>query len=443
MNNEQQAKVTNLIDTALEMARQQGATAAEVDISIDTGFSATARMAEAETLEYHHDNELSLTVYVDQHAGVVSTSDLRHEALQQAVTAALEIAKYTETDPANGLPDKAELATKIPTLDINYPWQISAQTAMQLAQECDELGLQSDPRIINSDGATVNTHQGLHAYGNSLGFNHNYYRTEHTISQVLVAQDKTGMQRDYDYYTAVDAIDLPSINTIANNAANNTLRRLNPSSVKTANVPVLFSAQTAKSIIGHFIGAIKGSALYKKSSFLLDELGQTIFPEWFSLIEEPHLAKALGSKPFDAHGLATYSKAFIKQGVLKNYALGTYSARKLNMVSTANAGGSNNLIVTPGVYNLAEMLRELDTGFYVTEVMGQGVNRVTGDYSRGVAGFWVQNGEIEYAVDEATLAGNLRDMFKQIRCVGSDVDTRSRIRTPSLIIDGLMLAGAS
>ncbi len=436
-----ETNIHDLMDSILAHAKRAGATAAELDVKIETGFSATARLAQAETLEYHHDNDVSITVYDGQRSGSVSTSDLRETSLQTAVEAAIRIARYAEPDPAAGLAEKSQLATDVPKLAINFPWALSAQEAMRLAQQCDQLGLDYDKRIINSDGATISSHQSLMAYANSQGFNQHYLRSVHSMSHVLVAKDNSGMQRDYYYYSACDAKQLPSIEQMSSIAAERTLKRLDPRDIGTGKFPVLFSAETARSLIGHFVSAIQSSALYKKSSFLLDQLGASIFPEWFNLWEEPHLARGLGSVPFDANGLLTYQKPFIENGQLKNYALGVYGARKLNMSSTANAGGTHNLLLTTGQQTFADLLQELHSGFLVTEIVGQGVNLVTGDYSRGAAGFWIENGEIQFAVDEATIAGNLRDMFKNIRCVGNDVDLRGKIRTPAMLVDGMMVAG--
>jgi PmbA protein len=441
----QQAITSNNIDARLDelltYAKKMGATAAEVDINIETGYSATARMGEAETLEYNHDNDVSIAVYAGQKTGVVSTSDLRPEALHQAVDAALRIAKYTQDDPAAGLADKELLAKQVPQLEIDFPWALSAPEAMRLAAECDTLGLDYSAKIINSDGATVSSHRSLSAYANSNGFCQHYHSTRHNISSVLVGQDGQDMQRDYYYYTASDANDLPGIKQVALLAAERTVQRLNPRQISTGQVPVLFAPEVARGLLGHVLSAIHGGALYKKASFLLDKLETQIFPSWFSLEEQPHLPKGLGSSAFDANGLLTYDKFFVEEGILKNYALGIYSARKLKMQSTANAGGVHNIIATTGDKDFAAMLKELDTGILVTEIVGPGVNTVTGDYSRGASGFWVEKGEIQYPFDEVTIAGNLGDIYRNIRCMGNDVDQRGKVRCGSILVDGLMVAG--
>jgi PmbA protein len=430
------------MDQVLELAKKSGATAAEVDVDLETGFSTTARMGESETLEYNHDNNVSITVYQDHRSGSVTTSDLRENSLQEAVMAAMRIARYTEADPMAGIAEQDLLAKAIPSLAIDFPWELNPEQAMQQAMQCDQLGLDYGAKIVNSEGVTISTHRSLVGYANSHGFNHNYHETRHTISSVLVAQDKDEMQRDYYYYTARDPQALPSLKEVATKAAERTISRLNPRKVNTGQVPVLFSAETARSFFSHFAAAIQGSSLYKKSSFLLDYLHKPIFPEWLTLTEQPHLPAGMGSVPFDNDGLLTYDKTFIEKGVLQKYALNCYSARKLNMTSTANAGGLHNLIVPAGEHNFTAMLQALDTGILVTEVMGS-INLVTGDYSRGVCGFWVEKGEIQFPVDEATLAGNLLDMFKNIRLLGNDVDRRGKIQTPSVLIDGVTLGGAN
>ena len=382
-----QDNIKELMAEVLADAKRAGATAAEVDVHIETGFSATARMGEAETLEYHRDNDISITLYHGQRSGSVSTSDVRSASLAEAVAAALRIAKHTEEDPAAGLADAEQLNKAIPELAINFPWDISPQEVMAMVEHCDQLGLDADNNIVNSDGTSINNHQQLTGYANSHGFNHAYQSTNHSISSVLVAKADDQMQRDYYYYSARDAADLPSIEKVAELAAARTIQRLNPRSIKTGHVPVLFNAEMARSVINNFVSAIYGGAIYKQASFLIDALDKLVFPAWFNLQEQPHLAKGLGSRPFDSNGLLTYDKFFVEQGILKNYALSIYSGRKLQMPSTANSGGVQNLIVTPGELDFEALLAELGTGFLVTELAGQGVNTVTGDYSRGASGF--------------------------------------------------------
>ena len=425
----------------LAMAKKAGATDAEVNVQIECGYSATARMGKAETLEYNNDNQITIIVYQGKKSASVTISDLQTDTLQEAVAAVLRIAQYAEPDPYVGIAEKQYLSSTVPKLALSFPWELSPQNALDLAAQGDQAGLDFARQICNSDGTTIDTHTILKAYANSNDFCGAYAKTRHSVSSVLVAASDGEMQRDYYYYTACDAKDLPDIEIIAELAAKRTLKRLNAKSIKTQRGKVLFTAESARSLISHFVNAISGSNLYNKSSFLLNQLDKKIFPAWFDLTETPHLTKALGSSPFDDNGLITFDKSFIKSGYLKNYALGVYSARKLNLKPTANAGGLYNLLVAPGQDDFQQMLQHLNTGLLVIEVMGPGVNIITGDYSRGVSGFWVERGEIIHAVDEATIAGNLSSMFKNISAVGNDIDKRSNIHTPSILIEDLMIAG--
>ena len=425
----------------LAMAKKSGATDAEVNVQMERGYSATARMGEPETLEYNNDNQITIIVYRGQKSASVTISDLQNDTVQEAVAAALRIAQYAEEDPYVGIAEEQYLTKIVPSLELTFPWELSPQAALALAAKGDQIGLDFATPICNSDGTSIDTHTILKAYANTNDFCSAYTKTRHSISSVLVAESNGEMQRDYYYDTTRDAKDLLNIETIAELAAKRTLERLHAKPIKTQKGKVLFTAESARSLIRHFVSAISGANLYNKSSFLLDQLNEKIFPAWFNLTEKPHLAKALGSAPFDDNGLVTLGKPFIKEGYLRHYALGVYSARKLNMQPTANAGGLHNLVVTPGEDDFQQMLRRLDTGLLVTEVMGPGVNIITGDYSRGVAGFWVEDGEIIHAVDEATIAGNLQAMFKNIKAVGNDVDRRSNIHTPSILIEDLMIAG--
>ena len=432
--------LSTLIEQTLARAKKAGVTA-EIHAHLEQGFSAQARMRQSENLEYNQDNDLTITVYAGQQQGSVSTSDLRAEALADAMDTAIRMARYAQPDPAAGLASADLLAKKTLPIDCYFPWDITPTVAMQLAIDCDTQGLAFDPRISNSEGASVSTHQMLTLYGNTDDFLGHYRRTRHSISSVLVAEANKQMQRDYYYFTAVDHTDLPSIKTIADTAARNTVQRLAPRIIKTQTAPVIFAADMARGLLGNFVKAISGGALYRQSSFLLDRLNQEIFPTWFNLDEQPHLSRALGSAPFDNNGLATYDKKIIDQGVLTTYALDVYAARKLNMQPTANAGGIHNLVVTSGDKSLADLLKQMDTGLLVTEIMGHGASIVTGDYSQGAAGFWVENGEIQYPVAEITIAGNLLEMFKNIIAVANDVDVRGNIRTPSVLISQMMIGG--
>lgn len=433
-------KYSALLEQTLQRAKQAGVSA-EIHAHFEQGFSVQARMRQAENLEYNQDNDLTITVYVGQQQGSVSTSDTRPEALFTALDKAIAIARYAQADPAAGLADADQLAKFIVPLENYFPWDITPEAAMQLAIDGDQIGLDFDSRITNSEGTSISTHQMLTMYANTEDFLAHYHRTRHSMSSVLVAESHQQMQRDYYYFTAVDPADLPSINTIAQTAAQNTVQRLNPRLVKTQMAPVIFAADMARNLLGNFSKAVSGGSLYRQSSFLLERLHQEIFPTWFNMSEQPHLARALGSVPFDANGLATCPKSFIRDGILTSYALDVYAARKLKLQSTANGGGIHNLVVAAGEESLAELLKKMHTGLLLTEIMGHGANIVTGDYSQGAAGFWVENGEIQYPVAEITIASNLLDMFHNIIAVGNDVDVRGNIRTPSLLIDKIMIGG--
>lgn len=436
-----QQNLKDLSLRCLEWALKAGATSAEVGVGINDGFEVTARLAEAENVVYQRSKELSLTVYVGQRAGSVSTSDFDASKMEDLVKRAVAIANLAQEDPAGGIPERELLQNPIPSCAIDFPWAITPEAAMQKAVEGDKAGLALDKRIKNSEGTTISTYRGHTLAANTNGFFGEYHETYHSLSSSFVAETKGNMQRDYYYHVARDANDLPAIESIAHEAVRRAVARLSPKSIKTQEISVLMCPEIARSLLGHFVGAIQGSALYRRSSFLLDKLGEPIFPEFFTLSEAPHLAKGISTAPFDSDGVVTYAKDFIVNGVLTSYAYDCYSARKLNAKSTANSGGLANVIIKPGTQNFYELIKSLDKGLLVTEVMGQGVNLVTGDYSRGAAGFWVENGEIQYPVDGVTLAGNLKNLFANIRALGNDVDVRGNIQAPSLIIDGVMLAG--
>jgi len=436
-----QIAVKQLMEDILREAKTQGASSAEVGIGLNKGFSVTARERDVESIEYNQDKHIGITVYFGHRTGSASLSDIRPEAIREAVKAACNIAKFTDEDKYSGLADKAELGFHYPELPNHFAWPISVEHAAELAVECEQRALAKDKRIICSEGVTITTADGLHGYGNSNGFLGVYPSTTHEISCVLVAKQKDEMQRDYYYSVSVDPDELTPIGEIADLAVERTVRRLGSQRLSTRQTPVIYVAEEARGLLGHFVSAIQGSHLYRKSSFLLDHLGQMIFPETIDLYEQPHLPKALGSAPFDDNGVATRNNIFIEKGKLKSYSLGVYAARKLGLKTTANAGGVHNLFITTGQKNLAQLLKTMDTGLLITELMGQGVNLVTGDYSRGAAGFWVEKGVIQYPVEEITIAGNLKEMFKQIVEVGNDVDTRGNVRTGSILIENMMIAG--
>ena len=426
---------------ALEHAKRLGASEAEVGVTFDTGLSVTARLGEVETLEYTRDRGLGVTVYRGRRKGSASTADLDEPAIRATVEKAYSIAGFTAEDPCSGLPDAAMLATEVPDLDLSHPWDIEPDEARDLAIACERAALEADPRITNSEGATLSTHRSCRVLGNSLGFLEGYASTGHTLSCVVVAQQGEDMQRDYWYGTSRDWRDLDAATSIGERAAQRALRRLGARKLATTRAPVLFVPELARGLIGHFIGAIRGSSQYRRASFLLDAAGQQVFPAWLRISERPHLRKALGSAPFDSEGVRTTDRELVDAGVLTGYVLGTYSARKLGLATTGNAGGVHNLIVAPGDLDFAGMLETMGRGFVVTELMGQGVNGVTGDYSRGAAGFWVEGGRIAYPVHEVTIAGNLREIYAAVDAVGNDVDARGGIRTGSILVREMTIAG--
>jgi len=426
----------------LQEATAQGATSAEVDIAANKGFSVTARKGEVESVEYHQDKMIDLTVYFGKRSGSASISDLRPEAITSAVKAACHIARFTDEDQYSGLADKNLLAFNYPELDLSYPWKITVEQAIEMARVCEAAGLTYDKRITQSDGASVSTTEAWNVYGNTEGFIGIFPVTRHEMNCVLIASADDAMQRDYSYTVSPDPQLLRSMEAIGQEAAERTVRRLNARHLTTRRVPVIFAAEEARGLLGHFMSAISGGSLYRKTSFLLDQLGKPIFPSFISITEHPHLEKGLGSEPFDDDGVATRSNHFIKNGILESYSLGVYSARKLGLQTTGNADGAHNLIITPGKKDLPALLKSMGTGLLVTELMGQGINLVTGDYSRGAAGFWVENGEIQYPVEEITIAGNLRDMYSQLVEVGNDVDIRGNIRTGSILLESMMVAGS-
>ncbi|MCQ4295680.1 metalloprotease PmbA [Pseudomonas stutzeri] len=429
------------VERIIEEARRQGASASEVSVSMEQGLSTTVRQGEVETVEFNRDQGFGITLYVGQSKGSASTTGSGDAAIRETVAAALAIAKHASEDEFAGLADATLMARELPDLDLYHPWSITPEQAIEQALKCESSAFAADQRIRNADGTSLNTHQGCRAYGNSNGFIGGYCSSRHSLSCVMIAESEGQMQRDYFYDVNRIGEALLDPQTIGRRAAERAVRRLGARPVPTCEVPVLFAPELATGLFGHFIAAISGGNLYRKASYLEDALGQTLFPEWLSLDERPHIPRALGSASYDGDGLATYAKPFVENGRLLSYVLSTYSGRKLGMPSTANAGGVHNLFVSHGDEDQAALIRRMGRGLLVTELMGQGLNLVTGDYSRGAGGYWVENGEIQFPVQEVTIAGNLRDMFRQIVAVGCDVETRSNVRTGSVLIERMMVAG--
>ena len=430
------------VESILAEATRQGASACEVAVSIGQGLSTTVRQREVETVEFNRDQGFGITLYVGQRKGSASTSATGLDAVRETVAAALAIARHASEDECAGLADAALMARELPELDLYHPWAISPEQAVEQALACEAAAFTADPRIRNADGTSLNTHQGCRVYGNSHGFIGGYASTRHSLSCVMIAEGEGQMQRDYWYDVNRQGELLADAAGIGQRAAQRAVSRLGARPVPTCEVPVLFAAELAGGLFSHLLAAISGGNLYRHSSFLEGVLGQRLFPEWLSLDERPHLPRALGSAAFDGDGLATYAKPFVDKGELVSYVLGTYSGRKLGLPSTANSGGVHNLFVTHGDEDQQALIRRMGRGLLVTELMGQGLNLVTGDYSRGAAGFWIENGEIQFPVQEVTIAGNLRDMFAQIVAVGSDLERRGNICTGSVLIERMTVAGS-
>lgn len=434
------AKLKEIIARILELAGRAGASAVEAGIGTGTGFSVTARLGEVETVEHQRDKGLNVTVYAGKRKGSASTTDFGDDAVRETVEAAHTIARNSGEDAYAGLLDPAYLAREVPDLDLCHPWDLSPEAAIELAVRCEN-GARRDKRIVNSEGATVQTYRGSHWYGNSNGFIGGWEWTTHSIDCSVIAGSEGKMQRDGWYSRKRDHADLEDVDFISETAARRALARLDSRKLSTLSVPVVYEAPVADSLFSSFVGAISGSAQYRKSSFLLGKAGETIFPEYLNIRERPHLKKGIGSAPFDADGMATRERALVKNGVLQGYVLSGYSARKLGLEPTGNAGGVHNLVVEAGPKDLDALLREMGRGLLITELIGFGVNQVTGDYSRGASGFWVENGEIQYPVEEITVAGNLSDMYRHIVAIASDVDTRGNIQTGSVLIENMTVAG--
>ena len=433
----------DIIVFALEEARRQGASQYEIDASLSQGLGTTVRLGEVDTIEYQRDRGLAVTVYFGKRKGSASTADLGREAVRATVEKACAIARFTAEDPYAGLVEPEYLAREIPDLDLDHPWSLTAEDAIAIARRCEQAGRAVDPRIANSEGASVSSQRHTGVYGNSLGFLAGFSGTSHSVSCSLIAQETGQMQRDYWFTTARDPADLDGPESVGATAGKRALARIGARKLATRKAPVLFSPDMARGLYRHFIGAIRGPSQYRKASFLLNAAGEQIFPTFLQMQERPHIPKGLASAPFDDEGAATRDRELVQNGILDGYVLGSYSARRLGLKTTGNAGGVHNLIVAasgeaPGYDAL---LRRMGTGLLVTELMGQGVNGVTGDYSRGASGFWIEGGAIAYPVHEITIAGNLRDIYRNIVALGSDVDPRGSIRCGSVLIGEMTIAG--
>ena len=444
VHDDSQARLDQLADIAtrlVERARAAGADQAEVACSEETGLNVGVRMGEVETLESNRDRGIALTVYFGGRRGSASTADLREESLAATLEQAVAIARHTEHDPATGLAEPELMATDLREFDVWHPWALQPEQAVELALACEQAGRDADPRLENSDGASIGTGGSLAVYANSHGFVGRERDTRHSLGCALIAGRGAEMQRDGWYTIGVAAGDLEAAAEVGRQAAARALSRLQPRKVPTGQYPVLFSAEVARSLVGHLIGAISGGALYRRASFLLDSAGTKVFPDWFSIQELPFLPRGFRSTAFDAEGVATRESALVEAGILQRYVLGSYSARRLGLQTTANSGGVHNLQVAANAGDQASMIAGIERGVLVTELMGQGVNPITGDYSRGAAGFWIENGQATHAVDGFTIAGNLKQMFAGIEAVGSDVDPRSHLRTGSILVGRMTVAG--
>ena len=433
-------RLAELVHSILHEAKQQGASAAEASVSASSGLSLSCRLGEVDTLTQHRDRSLGVVVYFGQRKGSAGTGDWTAAAVRDTVAAAVAGARHTAADPANGLADPERLATDPPDLQLDHPWDIDPAAGIDLARDCEASARSRDQKISNSEGASLASVRALTLYGNSHGFCRGYFASRHSLSASVIAADQDGMQRGYWHSVARDPALLQAPVEVGVIAADRALARLGARRLSTRKAPVLFNPETARSLIAHFVAAVSGGALYREASFLRGRLGQSVFSAAVSLHEQPHLPKALGSAPFDDEGVATTERKLVSAGVLNGYVLGSYSARRLGLTTTGNAGGIHNLSL-PGDKTAAELLRELGTGLLVTQLMGQGVNLVSGDYSRAAAGFWVENGVVQYPVEECTVAGNLSNLYRQVVATGSDIDQRGVIRCGSLLIEQLVIGG--
>ena len=438
---EQKKQLEDAVNNALTIAKKLGATQAEVALAKTSGISVNTRLGEVENIEFNNDGAMGISVYVNQCKGSASTADLSPDAILSSVKAAIDIAKYTSQDSFAGLLDVDCLEKNPLDLDLYHPNEYGTEQLLAIAKECEDIALSSDKRIVNSDGAGVNSHSSIRVYGNTHGFLESYASSRHSLSCMLIAQQDDDMQRDYSYTSSRDMNDLFTPKWVADNAVKRTVERLGARKIATQQSPVIFAPEVASGLFGHLVGAISGASLYQKSSFLLDSLDTQIFPDWLDIAEKPHIIKGIASSPYDQEGAKTVSRNIVENGVLQTYLLTGYAARKMGMKSTGHTGGIHNWFIKNSGLDLAGLFKEMGTGFFVTELMGQGVNMVTGDYSRGAAGFWIENGVIAYPVHEITIAGNLKEMFMDIVAVGNDIDPRSSLKTGSILIKQMKIAG--
>ena len=438
---QQEQQLRDAVSLAIEIAQKAGATA-EVGVTKSGGLSVSTRLQEIENVEFNNDGALGISVYVGQQKGNASTSDLTPEAIKNTVEAALAIAKYTSPDDCAGLADKELMAFDAPDLDLYHAAEIDVDKAVQLALDTEKAALEHDERIVNSEGASFNAHTGVRVYGNSHGMLQSYLSSRYSLSCSVIAEHQDQLERDYEYTVARDINQLAQPNWVGENAAQKAIARLQPQKLATQEAPVIFLNDVATGLISHLAAAISGGSLYRKASFLLDHLGKQVLPDWFEISERPHLIGQLASTPFDSEGVRTQDMEIIRNGILQTYLLTSYSGRKLGMQSTGHAGGIHNWLVKPNSSGkLTALLRQMNRGLLVTEVMGQGVNLITGDYSRGAAGFWVENGEIQYPVAEITIAGQLPDMLRNIVAVADDIEHRSNIQTGSILLEKMKISG--
>ncbi len=442
MQIEQQiAEIQNVVDDVLKMAVGKGATQAEASMSKVQGIAVSSRMKEVENVEFTNDGGLGISVYVGKHKGSASTADLSTQALALTVEKAIDIARYTSEDPCTGLADEQLMATEFPDLELYHPQDLDPQHAMRVAIDAETAALEYDPRIVNSDGASYNANLGMRVYGNTHGINAGYPSSRYSLSCMMIGAQGDDMQRDYAYTVSRKPDGLKAAAEVGSEASEATVSRLGAQKINTANVPVLLHKDVASSLFGHYVSAISGGSLYRRSSFLLDKLGEQIFPEWLNIEEKPRLKGGLASSNFDAEGVVTRDLNVVENGRLAHYLFTTYSSRKMGTTSTGHAGGIHNWIIGDTGHSDADLLQEMGTGLLVTELMGQGVSVVTGDYSRGAAGFWVENGIIQYPVHEITIAGNLKQMYANIRAIGRERDVRGGVQTGSVLIDNMKIAG--